>query len=161
MPLDVSQMLADHLNAQAPLESWRMPSWDGRDGYYEDGTVLSADDVPIYRPPYIFPTPIDLASEERWIRQWITTLAPYYRLRWLPMNAVRPQRRVKPHEVAWIEKFVELIRSGSEPPPIVCDLVTGSMMNGSVRTLALRALGRDEVHAWVADRDYTPERKDA
>ena len=41
-------------------------------------------------------------------------------------------------------------------------LVSGSMMNGSVRTLALRALDRDEVHAWVADRDYTPPlREDA
>jgi hypothetical protein len=138
-----------------------MPSWDERDGYYEDGTVLSAADVPIYRPPYIFPTPVDVSDEERWIRQSIRVHAPYYRLRWVPMNAVVPQRRVKPHELAWIEKFIELIRSGSEPPPIICDLAQRSVMNGSVRTLALRALGRTTVHAWVADHAYKPQREDA
>jgi hypothetical protein len=68
VPISISQIYADHLKAEGPLESWRMPSWDERDGYYEDGTVLSADDVPIYRPPYPFPTPLDLATEERWIR---------------------------------------------------------------------------------------------
>jgi hypothetical protein len=160
MSASISQMFADHLNAQGPLESWRMPSWDEREGYYEDGTVLSAEDVPIYRPPYPFPTAVLGLDEEQWVRIALCASAPYYRLRHVPINAVRPQQRVKPHEVAWIEKFVDLIRRGSEPPPVLCDLASGLMMNGSVRTHALRALGRTTVHAWVADRDYKPQRED-
>lgn len=154
----VSEIGAGYLRAKGPLDSWRMPSWDEREGYYEDGTVLRAEDVPLYLPPSYEATipPFDVATTERWVRFSLSISAPYYRLTWVPIERLRPQRRELPHEVVWIEKFVDLIRRGSEPPPVICDLITGSMWNGSVRTHALRAVGRDQVHAWVADRDYKP-----
>jgi hypothetical protein len=149
----VEEAIADAVRAAGPLESWRMSSWDERDGYYEDGTVLRAEDVPVYRPPYLGPaTPaLDEAREEEFVRQWIALVAPRYRLEWVPIARLNPQRRDKPYERAWIELFVDLILRGSEPPPIICDLSPpSSMMNGSVRTHALRACGRERVHAWVA-----------
>jgi len=148
----VAEMAATYLREQGPLESWRMPEWDNRDGYYDDGTVLRAEDVPIYRPASGGIPPDDGLSEIPHIRFWAHVCAPHYRLDWVPIWRVFPFRRDTPVDLAWIELFVDLIRRGSEPPPIICDLVNGSIINGSVRTCALRELGRGTVHAWVAQR---------
>jgi hypothetical protein len=146
------QIYAQRLRDLGPLESWRMASWDERDSYFELGSVLSADDVPIYRPAYPFPglPGVDVAVEERAIRTWVRVVAPRYRLERVQIAALRPAARDNLHERVWVEKFIDLIRRGAEPPPIVCDVVTGSIINGSVRVHALRELGRENVHAWVA-----------
>jgi hypothetical protein len=147
-----SEWAAQRLARTGPLESWRMPAWDERAGYYEDGTILLAEDVPIYRPSYLAATPplFAEASELRTIRLWVVTVARRYRLSWIEIDRLRPFARDEPLEVVWVEKFADLIRRGSEPPPVICDLTDGRIMNGSVRVHALRAIGRETARAWVA-----------
>ncbi len=152
--LDFDEQFAQRIRAEPPLESWRMPSWDERDGYYPVGTVLAAADVPIYRPPYPLYSPDGVATARRWIRTLLGLIAPEYRLEWVPMSALHPEPRTQAWEVAWIEKFVDLINRGFDPPPIICDLDSWAMPNGSIRTHALRAVGRKTVLAWVAVHDY-------
>jgi hypothetical protein len=144
------------LRLEGPLESWRMPSWDNRDGYYEDGTVLPVTDVPIYAPPQL--GGINAAFIERGVRSLMSAAAEYYRLERVPIECLGPFQRDTPSDRAWIEKYVDLIRRGSEPPPIICDASRKIIFNGSVRTHALRVLERKTVHAWVGDLYYKPVR---